>query len=37
MKRIRTSIRIAPTRAPFGFVYDVQKRQKGKQWRAAVA
>ncbi|MFL5766391.1 MAG: hypothetical protein ACJ758_00930 [Actinomycetota bacterium] len=29
----RASIRIAPTRAPAGFVYDVQKRTKGKQWR----
>jgi hypothetical protein len=29
----RASIRIAPTRAPVGFVYDVQKRTKGKQWR----
>ncbi len=29
----RASIRIAPTGAPTGFVYDVQKRTKGKQWR----
>src|SRR3954447_16109894 len=29
----RATIRIAPTRAPAGFVYDVQKRTKGKQWR----
>ena len=29
----RASIKIAPARAPAGFVYDVQKRQKGKQWR----
>ena len=29
----RASIRIAPARAPVGFVYDVQKRTKGKQWK----
>src|SRR3954447_6928213 len=29
----RASIRIAPTRAPVGFVYDVQKKQKGKHWK----
>src|SRR3954469_13781871 len=29
----RASIRIAPTGAPVGFVYDVQKRTKGKHWR----
>jgi hypothetical protein len=29
----RASIRIAPTRAPTGFVYDVQKKQKGKEWK----
>jgi hypothetical protein len=29
----RASIRVAPTAAPVGFVYDVQKKQKGKQWK----
>jgi hypothetical protein len=29
----RAAIRIAPTGAPLGFVYDVQKRTKGKQWK----
>ena len=29
----RASIRIVPTRAPVGFVYDVQKKTKGKQWK----